>query len=175
MLFVFDYGYKDTTFFLNSKFFLTFLYEMFWKWYCKRFPVRVKIIAYNAIVIFCHLVEVAIFAVSNFFSLFGIAVFNVPIAHIIVVLLFLLQSYCFFRYFQTFFNFFSLLSFRSHNNSKFCFACVPLLPVVSSRPLVSCVPVVCLSCVRMTILHNHTHAHTYVHTRAHIRTGIFRR
>ena len=79
---------------------------MFWKRYYKCFPVRVEIIAYNAIIIFCHLVEVAIFAVTNFFSLFGIAVFNIPISHIIIVLLFLLQSYCFFRYFQIFLTFF---------------------------------------------------------------------
>ena len=103
---VFDYGYKVTTFFRIYKFFLTFLYKMFWKWYYKCFSVWVKIIAYNCIIILCHLVEVAIFAVGDFFSLFGIAVFNIPISHIIVVLLFLLQSYCFFRYFQTFFNFF---------------------------------------------------------------------
>ena len=80
---------------------------MFRERYYKSFPVRVEIIAYNAIITFCHLVEVAIFAVGDFFSLFSIAVFNIPISHIIIILLFLLQSYCFFRYFQTFFNFFS--------------------------------------------------------------------
>ena len=46
--------------------------------------MRVKIIAYNAIIVFCHLVKVAIFAISNFFSLFRIAVFNIPITHIIM-------------------------------------------------------------------------------------------
>ena len=66
---------------------------MFWKRYYKGFPVRMEIIANNAIIVFCHLVEVAIFAVTNFFSLFGIAVFNVPITHIIIVLLFLMQRY----------------------------------------------------------------------------------
>ena len=68
--------------------------------------MRVKIITYNTVIIFCHFVEFAIFAVGDFFSLFGIAVFNIPISHIIIVLLFLLQSYCFFRYFQIFFDFF---------------------------------------------------------------------
>ena len=92
--------------FYISKFFLTFLYKMFWKRYYKSFPVRVKIIAYNAVIIFCHLIEVAIFAVSNFFSLFYIAVFNIPISHIIIVLLFLLQSYNLFPYLQIFLNFF---------------------------------------------------------------------
>ena len=57
---------------------------MFWKRYYKRFSVRVKIIAYNCIIILCHLVEVAKFAVTNFFSLFCIAVFNIPITHIII-------------------------------------------------------------------------------------------
>ena len=133
---------------------------MFWKWYYKRFSVRVKIIAYNAIVIFCHLVEFAIFAVSNFFSLFGIAVFYIPISHKIIVLLFLLQSYCFFRYFQTFFYFFSLLPFRSANNSKFCFAYVPPFSG-AGVPLVSCVPVVCPDGYLPTM-----HAHIYAHTRA---------
>ena len=46
--------------------------------------MRMEIITNNAIIAFCHLVEVAIFAVGDFFSLFGIAVFNVPITHIIM-------------------------------------------------------------------------------------------
>ena len=79
---------------------------MFRERYFESFSVRVKIIAYNAIIIFCHLIEFAIFAVGDFFSLFSIAVFNIPISHIIVILLFLLQSYCFFRYFQIFLTFF---------------------------------------------------------------------
>ena len=98
---------------------------MFWKRYYKGFPVWMEIIANNAIIVFCHLVEVAIFAISNFFSLFSIAVFNIPISHIIIVLLFLLQSYCFFRYFQTFLNFFLFLAFRSSNIHKFCFMLFP--------------------------------------------------
>ena len=57
---------------------------MFWERYYKRFSVRMEAIAYNAIIIFCHPVEVAIFSISNFFSLFRIAVFNIPISHIIV-------------------------------------------------------------------------------------------
>ena len=94
---------------------------MFWKRYHKRFSVRMEIIANNAIIIFCHLVEFAIFSISDSFSRFSIAVFNVPITHIIMFLLFLMQSYNLFSYFQTFFNFFSFLAFRSSNNHKFCF------------------------------------------------------
>ena len=131
---------------------------MFWKRYYKRFSVRVEIIAYNCIIILCHLIEVAIFAVGDFFSLFGIAIFNIPITHKIIVLLFLLQSYCFFRYLQIFFNFFSFLPFRSPNNRKFYFS------------IVACVPVVCWSwsCVQWSP-DNHTYAHTYTHTRARAR------
>lgn len=66
---------------------------MFWKRYYKSFSVRMEIIANNAIIAFCHLVEVAIFAISNFFSLFSIAIFNIPISHKIIILLFLLQRY----------------------------------------------------------------------------------
>lgn len=69
---------------------------MFWKRYYKGLPVRMEIITNNAIIVFCHLVEVAIFAISNFFNLFSIAVFNVPISHKIIVLLFLMQMYGFF-------------------------------------------------------------------------------
>ena len=54
---------------------------MFRERYYKRFPVRMKVIAYNAIIILCHPVKVAIFAIRNFFSLFGIAIFNIPISH----------------------------------------------------------------------------------------------
>ena len=79
---------------------------MFRERYYESFSVRVEIIAYNAIITFCHLVEFAIFAVRDFFSLFSIAVFNIPISHRIIVLSFLLQSYCFFRYFQIFLTFF---------------------------------------------------------------------
>ena len=109
---------------------------MFRERYYKSFPVRMEIIAYDAIIIFCHLIEVAIFAIGDFFSLFSIAVFNIPILHRIIVLLFLLQSYCFFRYFQTFFNFFSFLAFRSPDNRKFCFyaGCPVFLPF----PVVVC-------------------------------------
>ena len=57
---------------------------MFRERYYKSFPVRMKIIAYNAIIIFCHLIEFAVFAVRDFLSLFSIAVFNIPISHIIV-------------------------------------------------------------------------------------------
>ena len=76
---------------------------MFWEGYYKRFSVRMKIIANNAIIVFCHLVEVAIFAIRDFFSLFFIAVFNIPISHRIIVLLFLMQSYNLFLYLQIFF------------------------------------------------------------------------
>ena len=143
---------------------------MFWKRYYKRFPVRMEIIANNAIIVFRHLIEVAIFAVRNFFSLFGIAIFNIPISHIIIVLLFLLQSYNLFSYFQTFFNFFSLLVCKSPNNSKFCFPALPVSALFRRCvPVVSCVPAVCR--VRRSP-DNHTHANTYAHTRT--RTGIFR-
>ena len=54
---------------------------MFRERYYESFPVRVKIITYNAVITFCHLVEVAIFAVGDFFSLFSIAVFYIPISH----------------------------------------------------------------------------------------------
>ena len=140
---------------------------MFWKRYYKCFPVRVKIITYNTVITFCHLVEVAIFAVGDFFSLFSIAVFNIPISHIIVVLLFLLQSYCFFRYFQTFFNFFHFwrLDLPTITNFVFTLSSVPLFSGSVPCPLVSwfwsC------SCVRWSP-DNHTHAHTRA------RTGIFR-
>ena len=66
---------------------------MFRKRYYKSFPVRMEIITNNAIIAFCHLVEVAVFAVCDFFSLFGIAVFYVPITHKLYFLLFLMQSY----------------------------------------------------------------------------------
>ena len=91
---------------LNFQIFLTFLYKMFREWYYKSLSVRMEIITYNFIIIFCHLVEVAIFAVGDFFSLFGIAVFYVPITHIIMFLLFVMQSYNFFlisKFFLTFF------------------------------------------------------------------------
>ena len=57
---------------------------MFWERYYKRFSVRMEIIAYNAIIILCHLVEFTIFAISDFFSLFSIAVFYIPITHRII-------------------------------------------------------------------------------------------
>ena len=126
---------KLQPFFVFTNFFLTFLYKMFRERYYESFSVRVEIIAYNAIIIFCHLIEFAIFAVRDFFSLFSIAVFNIPISHKIIVLLFLLQSYCFFSYFQTFFNFFSLLACRSPDNHKFCFYA---LPVSLPFPVVVC-------------------------------------
>ena len=79
---------------------------MFRERYYESFSVRVEIIAYNAIITFCHLVEFTIFAVCDFFSLFSIAVFNIPISHKIIILLFLLQRYNLFPYLQIFFNFF---------------------------------------------------------------------
>ena len=138
---------------------------MFWKRYYKRFSVRVKVIAYNAIVKLCHLVEFAILFVSNFFSLFSIAVFNIPISHIIVFLLFLMQSYNLFSYLQIFFNFFSFLAFRSPNNHKFCFAYVP--PFSGGG-----VPLVCWpwSCVLINIC-----PLSYTRAYIHARTIIFRR
>ena len=106
---LFDYGYKDTAKNWISKFFLTFLYKMFREWYYKSLSVRMEIITNNAIIAFCHLVEVAIFAVTNFFSLFGIAVFNVPITHKLCFLLFLMQRYNLFSYLQFFLTFFHCL------------------------------------------------------------------
>ena len=161
---LFDYGCKDTTFFLIYKFFLTFLYKMFWKWYYESFSVRMKIIAYNAIIIFCHLIEFAIFAVGDFLSLFSIAVFYIPISHKIIVLLFLLQSYCFFRYFQIFLTFFYWSRADLPTIAKFIlpyslfrWSCVPLV-------CRSCVPEVCRPCLPVVcpVSLNHT-----AHTRAH--------
>ena len=43
--------------------------------------MRMEIVANNTIIIFGHPIEFAIFAVGDFFSLFGIAVFNIPISH----------------------------------------------------------------------------------------------
>ena len=158
---------------------------MFWKWYYKRFSVRMKIIAYNAVIIFCHLVEVAIFAISNFFSLFYIAVFNVPLSHIIIVLLFLLQSYCFFRYFQTFLYFFQYLrvDLPTITNFIFVFACVPPFPAVVFRlcagpgpgrgPAVR-VPVLVLVLVLVAICPL-SYIRAYIRAHIHARTGIFRR
>ena len=54
---------------------------MFRKRYYEGFSVWVEIIAYNAIIIFRHPVKVAIFAVCNFFRLFCITVFNIPLSH----------------------------------------------------------------------------------------------
>ena len=145
---------------------------MFWKWYYQSFSVRVKIIAYNAIIIFWHLIEVAIFAVGDFFSLFGIAVFNIPITHKIVVLLFLLQSYCFFRYFQTFFDFFHYCRLDLPLIANFVLPVFRPFPAVSSRPLVSCVPVALCSggavSSRVSCFpQSYTHIHTRIHTHAH--------
>ena len=140
---------------------------MFWKWYYKRFPVRVKAIAYNAIIILCHPVKVAIFVISNFFSLFWIAVFNIPISHIIIVLLFLLQSYCFFRYFQTFFNFFHFFRLDLPTITNFVFMlclCSSLFRRCVFRRSWSW----SWSCVRWSP-DNHTYAHTYAHTHARAR------
>ena len=135
---------------------------MFRERYYKSFPVRVKIIAYDAIIIFCHLVEVAIFAVCDFLSLFSIAVFNIPISHIIVVLLFLLQRYNLFPYLQFFFNFFLLIVCRSPYNRKIYFVLLPFPVVVCSGR----VPVVCRSCVLFpSIIHAYIHAYTYTRAR----------
>ena len=137
---------------------------MFRERYYKSFSVRVKIITYNTVITFCHLVEFAIFAVRDFFSLFSIAVFNIPISHKIIVLLFLLQSYCFFRYFQIFLTFFHFWRVDLPTIANF------VLPVFLSFPAVSCVPVVCrsLSCVLFSsIIHAYIRAYTRAHTRAH--------
>ena len=79
---------------------------MFWERYHKSFTVWVKIIAYYAIIIFRHLVKVAIFAASNFFSLFGIAVFNVHTSHIIVLFDYDYKDTTFFRIYKFFLTFF---------------------------------------------------------------------
>ena len=145
---------------------------MFWKWYYQSFSVRMKVIAYNSIIIFCHLVKVAIFAISNFFSLFWIAVFNIPITHIIMFLLFLLQSYCFFRYFQIFLTFFnwSRADLTTIANFIFVLSCVPLFS--GGR-----VPAVfrvrwCVFFSPVESWQSYARAYTYAHTRT--RTGIFR-
>ena len=141
---------------------------MFWEWYCERFSVWVKIIAYDAIIIFCHPIKVAIFAVSNFFSLFWIAVFNIPSSHKIIVLLFLMQSYCFFRYFQTFFNFFLFWRLDLPTIANFVF-----MPVVLCSSLFRwCVSSGVFFSCRSWSPDNHKYAHIYARTRT--RTGIFR-
>ena len=149
---------------------------MFRERYYKSFSVRMEIIAYNAIIMFCHLVEVAIFAISNFLSLFSIAVFNIPISHKIIVLLFLLQSYCFFRYFQIFLTFFLLIRADLPTIEKFILSYslfrLSCVPVVCR----SCLPVVCpvfrwcagrvpaWSCVLFSsIIHAYTRAHIHAH------------
>ena len=134
---------------------------MFGERYCKSFSVRVKIIAYNAIIIFCHLVEVAIFAISDFFSLFSIAVFNIPISHIIIVLLFLLQSYCFFRYFQIFLTFFYWSCVDHPHNRKIYFILHPFPVVVCSVGVL----VVCPDDYLPTIIRTRIYMHTYARTR----------
>ena len=139
---------------------------MFRERYYESFPVRVEIITYNTVITFCHLIEFAIFAVRDFFSLFSIAVFNIPISHKIIVLLFLLQSYCFFRYFQIFLTFFLLIVCRSPTIVKL------ILSYSLSRW--SCVPEVCRfwSCALIfSIIHTriHTSAHIHAHTRTRAR------
>ena len=79
---------------------------MFRERYFESFPMRMKIITYNTVIMFCHFIEFAIFAVGDFLSLFSIAVFNIPISHKIIILLFLLQSYNLFSYLQIFLTFF---------------------------------------------------------------------
>ena len=148
-------------------FFLTFLYKMLREWYYKSLSVRMEIITYNFIIIFCHLVEVAIFAVGDFFSLFGIAVFYVPITHKLCFLLFLMQRYNLFSYLQIFFNFFYclLVDLSTKTNLFYAFPCSSLCRRWCSGPGPD----------RESwwlFTHNHTHAHTYARTRT--RTGIFR-
>lgn len=134
---------------------------MFWKRYYESFPVRMKIIANNVTIIYCHLVKVAIFAVTNFFSLFRIDVFNIPITHIIMFLLFLMQSYCFFRYFQIFFNFFHCLRVDLSIKTNFVFMLFLCSSLFRRRSVSGGV---CPD--------NHTQAHTHAHIRT--RTRIFR-
>ena len=143
---------------------------MFWERYYKRFPVRVKIIAYNCIIILCHLVEVAIFAVSDFFSLFSIAVFNIPITHIIIVLLFLLQSYNLFSYLQIFFNFFYIFfhCLKSDIYMRVCPCCWCSSLFRWSCSVGACSPLLCCPAIIRTRIHAHTRAY------ARTRTGIFR-
>ena len=139
---------------------------MFWKRYHQSFPVRMEIIANNAIVVFCHLVEVAIFTVTNFFSLFGIAIFNIPITHIIMFLLFLMQRYNLFPYLQIFFNFFHFWRLDLSIITNFVF-----MPVVLCSSLFRwCVPVVFRWCAgrgRVSWCLFSSIIHTRTHTRAH--------
>ena len=164
---LFDYGHKVTTFFRISKFFLIFLYKMFWKRYYKSFSVRMEIITNNAIIIFCHLVEVAKFAVCDFFSLFAIAVFNIPILHIIIVLLFLLQRYNLFPYLQTFFNFFCFWRLDLPTITNFVFMLCLSPPFSGGR-----VPAVFRVWWRPDD-YLPTIIHTRIHTRAHVRARGF--
>ena len=128
-----------------------------------------EIITYNFIIIFCHLVEVAIFAVGDFFSLFGIAVFNLPITHKLCFLLFLMQRYNLFSYLQIFFNFFYclLVDLSTKTNLFYAFPCSSLFRRWCSVSG-ACVFFSCLSWCP----DDYTHAHTYARTRT--RTGIFR-
>lgn len=81
------------------------------------------------------------------------------------------------KFFLTFFHFFIIFDSQTYNIGKFyLYACGCSLS--GGRVSWSCVLVLCLSCVLMTICLHHTHAHTYAHTytRTHIRTRtvIFR-
>ena len=143
---------------------------MFRERYYKCFSFLVKIITYNTVIIFCHLIEFAKFAVGDFFSLFSIAVFNIPISHRIIVLLFLLQSYCFFRYFQIFLTFFYWSRVDLPTIEKF----------ILSYSLFqwSCVPEVCRSwsCAGPGRVSCFPQSYsTYIRAHIHARTGIFRR
>ena len=126
-----------------------------------------EIIANNAIIVFRHLVKFAIFAVTNFFSLFGIAVFNVPISHIIVFFVVSDAKLLLFSLFPNFsLLFFNICAWISRQSQILfaCFACVP--PFSGGVPC----PVLCWSwsCVSRSP-DNHTHARAYIraYTRAH--------
>ena len=142
---------------------------MFCERYYKRFPVRVKIIAYNAIIIFCHLVEFAIFAVCNFFRLFSIAIFNIPISHNCLVFDYAYKVTTFFRKYKFFLIFFVLWcgSWYGSTDIGNFFCMLVFLPF----PVVFRVRWCVFSLCRLWSPDNHTHAHTYART--HIRARGF--
>ena len=128
-----------------------------------------EIITYNFIIIFCHLVEVAIFAVGDFFSLFGIAVFNVPITHKLCFLLFLMQRYNLFFLFTNFFLTFFIVCLWIYLQRQICFMLFRV-PLFSGGVLVL---VLVLVLVVSPDDYLHTIIHTRIHTRAHARARGF--
>ena len=121
-----------------------------------------KVVAYNAIIMLCHLVEVAIFAISDFLSLFSLAIFNIPISHNCCFVV-SFAKLLLFSLFPIFFNIFLLIACGSHGNSKFCFACVP--PFSGAGVSAVRVPVVVVCPDDYCYTYAHTHARAYTRAR----------